>query len=79
MHWAGKAEALQSTELQAARLQAALTAAQGEAQLARDGMLKIQEQLSPHGWSGRPGPKARRGRCEEKKASRGSKVSPVLR
>jgi chromosome segregation ATPase len=41
-----KTEALQSTELQGARLQAALTAAQSEAQLARDGVLKIQEQLT---------------------------------
>jgi chromosome segregation ATPase len=41
-----KAEALQNAELQAARLQAALTSAQSEAQLARDGVLKIQEQLT---------------------------------
>jgi chromosome segregation ATPase len=41
-----KTEALQSAELQGARLQAALTAAQSEAQLARDGVLKIQEQLT---------------------------------
>jgi hypothetical protein len=41
-----KTEALQSAELQGARLQAALTAAQSESQVARDGVLKIQEQLT---------------------------------